>query len=68
MVYWVVLVAIVSLIMFLLVKEKNFSVDIAWSTRAECIGFVQYGRDRDNLDQVVVDIVNIRKQKPQGYY
>lgn len=43
--------------------EKNFSVDIAWSTRAECVGFVQYGRDRDNLDQVVVDIVNIRKSK-----
>lgn len=43
--------------------EKNFSVDIAWSTRAECVGFVQYGRDRNNLDQVVVDIVNIRKTK-----
>ena len=41
--------------------EKNFSVDIVWSTKAECVGFVQYGRNRDNLDMVAVDVVNMRK-------
>ena len=41
--------------------SKNFSVDILWSTRAECIGFVQYGKNRDNLDMVAVDVVNTRK-------
>ncbi|MFA5633659.1 MAG: hypothetical protein WCY00_02295 [Candidatus Dojkabacteria bacterium] len=43
--------------------ERNFSVDIAWSTKAECVGFVQYGRNRDNLDMVVVDTVNMKKSK-----
>ena len=43
--------------------EKNFSVDIVWSTKAECVGFVQYGRNRDNLDMVAVDILNITKSR-----
>ena len=43
--------------------EKNFSVDIVWSTKGECVGFVQYGRNRDNLDMVAVDILNITKSR-----
>jgi hypothetical protein len=41
--------------------EKNYSVNISWSTKEECVGFVQYGRGRDNLDMVGIDIVNTRK-------
>ena len=43
--------------------EKDYSVEIKWSTKAECIGFVQYGRDRSNLDMVAVDLTNKSKSK-----
>jgi hypothetical protein len=43
--------------------SKNYSVDIVWSTRSECIGFVQYGRSRDNLDMVGIDVINTRKSR-----
>lgn len=43
---------------FVMRGENDFSVNIEWSTRAECVGFVLYGRDRGNLDMVAVDLVN----------
>ncbi len=43
--------------------EKNHSVDILWSTKADCVGFVQYGKDSSNLDMVLVDLVNKSKSK-----
>lgn len=43
---------------FVMKGQEEFSVDIRWSTRAECVGFVVYGRDRGNLDMVAVDLVN----------
>jgi hypothetical protein len=43
--------------------EKDHTVNIKWSTKAECIGFVQYGRDRSNLDMVAVDLTNKSKSK-----
>lgn len=43
---------------FVMRGEADYSVDIRWSTRAECVGFVVYGRDRGNLDMVAVDLVN----------
>lgn len=43
--------------------SKNYSVNISWSTKAECIGFVQYGRSRDNLDMVGIDVINTRKSR-----
>ena len=43
--------------------EKNYSAEVSWSTKAECVGFVQYGRDRDNLDMVAVDLMNKSKSK-----
>lgn len=43
---------------FVMRGEDDFSVDIMWSTRAECVGFVLYGRDRGSLDMVGVDLVN----------
>ena len=43
--------------------EEEHSANIVWSTKAECIGFVQYGRDSSNLDMVSVDLVNKSKSK-----
>jgi hypothetical protein len=48
---------------FVMKGEEDFSVDIEWSTKAECVGFVIYGRDRGNLDMVVVDRVNKSQSK-----
>ncbi len=48
---------------FVMKGDNNFSVDISWSTKAECVGFVLYGRDRGNLDMVAVDRVNRSKSK-----
>ena len=43
--------------------RKNYSAQISWSTKAECVGFVLYGRDRSNLDMVAVDLENKSKSK-----
>jgi hypothetical protein len=43
--------------------EREHSVDVEWSTKAECVGFIQYGRDRSNLDLVSVDLENRSKSK-----
>jgi hypothetical protein len=48
---------------FILKAEKNHSVNIVWNTKADCIGFVQYGKDRSNLDMVAIDLVNKSKSK-----
>jgi hypothetical protein len=48
---------------FVMKGDSDFSVDISWSTKAECVGFVLYGRDRGNLDMVAVDRVNRSKSK-----
>lgn len=43
--------------------EKDFSVDISWHTKGDCLGFVMYGKDRYNLDMVAVDVVNSRSSR-----
>lgn len=43
--------------------EKDYSVDIEWSTKEECVGFVQYGKERDSLNMVVVDLVSSSKSR-----
>lgn len=43
--------------------EKEHSAEIIWSTKAKCVGFVQYGKDSSNLDMVSIDSVNKRKSK-----
>jgi len=43
--------------------EDDFSVNIKWSTRKECVGFVQYGSQRDNLGSVAIDQVNKVRSK-----
>lgn len=48
---------------FVMKGDNDFSAEIAWSTKAECIGFVLYGKDRGNLDMVAVDLVNKNKSK-----
>jgi hypothetical protein len=42
---------------------RNYSVEIVWATKAECVGFVQYGKSRDNLDMVGIDLINTRKSR-----
>jgi hypothetical protein len=43
---------------FIMPGETDYSVEISWKTKSECIGFVLYGKDRGNLDMVGVDLVN----------
>jgi len=43
---------------FVMPGENDYSVEISWKTRSECLGFVLYGQDRSNLDMVGVDLVN----------
>jgi hypothetical protein len=48
---------------FIMKGEDDFSVDIKWSTKAECVGFVLYGRDRSKLDMVAIDRLNSGKSR-----
>jgi hypothetical protein len=48
---------------FVMKGSNEYSVDIVWSTRAECVSFILYGRDRGNLDMVGVDLVNQSSSK-----
>lgn len=41
--------------------EKEYSVEISWSTKADCIGFVLYGNSSNSLDLVAVDLKNKAK-------
>jgi hypothetical protein len=43
--------------------EQEYSVVISWSTKKECLGFVQYGSQRDSLSSVGVDQKNRVKSK-----
>ncbi len=43
--------------------SSEYSVQISWNTRKECLGFVQYGSNRDDLDLVSVDMENKAKSK-----
>ena len=43
---------------FVMPGETDYSVEISWKTRSECLGFILYGQDRGNLDMVAVDLVN----------
>lgn len=48
---------------FVMPSDMEYSVEISWKTRSECLGFVLYGRDRGNLDMVAVDLVNDSSSK-----
>ena len=41
--------------------EKDYSVKISWSTKADCVGFVLYGNNSTSLDLVAVDLTNKAK-------
>ena len=43
---------------FVMPGETDYSVEISWKTRSECLGFILYGKDSGNLDMVAVDLVN----------
>ncbi len=43
--------------------EQEYAVKITWSTKKDCVGFVQYGSQRDNLNQVAIDQENKAKSK-----
>ena len=44
--------------------EDEFSVMIEWETVEECVGFVQYGNDRNELDRVGFDVQgNMKSEK-----
>ena len=43
---------------FVMPGETDYSVEISWKTRSECLGFILYGKDMGNLDMVAVDLVN----------
>ena len=48
---------------FVMPGDTEYSVEISWKTRSECLGFVLYGQDRGNLDMVAVDLVNESSSK-----
>ena len=41
--------------------DDDFSVRIRWMTKEKCVGFVQYGLDRDDLNRIGLDVENITK-------
>jgi len=50
--------------LFVLKGEEEFSAKIRWETKGKCMGFVQYGLDRNSLEKVGIDLVNeYRSQK-----
>jgi len=42
---------------------KDFSVDISWSTKQKCFGFVQYGTDAEDISMIAVDGTSEYKAK-----
>jgi hypothetical protein len=48
---------------FVMPGGNDYSVEISWKTRSECLGFVLYGQNRGNLDMVGVDLVNESSSK-----
>jgi len=44
-------------------SDQEYSVNISWSTKKECLGFVQYGSQRESLSLVGVDQKNKVKSK-----
>ncbi len=43
--------------------EQEYTAIVKWSTKKECVGFVQYGDNRDNLVMVGVDQTNKVRSK-----
>lgn len=43
--------------------EQEYAVKITWSTKKDCVGFIQYGSQRDGLNQVAIDQENKVKSK-----
>lgn len=43
--------------------EQEYTAVIKWNTKKECVGFVQYGNQRDNLNLVAVDQINKVRSK-----
>jgi hypothetical protein len=36
-------------------KEDSYKASIEWSTTDECLGYIMYGNDRENLDYIGLD-------------
>lgn len=43
--------------------EMEYSAKIVWETKGECMGFVQYGLNKEDLDRVGIDVLNGYKGK-----
>lgn len=43
--------------LFVTKGDDDFSVKIVWETEGKCLGFVQYGVNRNSLDKVGIDTV-----------
>ena len=43
--------------------DVSYSVKITWSTKKECVGFIEYGNQRDSLNLIGVDQKNKVKSK-----
>ena len=43
--------------LFVTKGENEFSVKIVWETKGKCLGFVQYGTNRNSLDRVGIDLI-----------
>ena len=40
-------------------REGDYKAVINWSTEDDCLGYVSYGDDRDNLDFIALDTENL---------
>lgn len=43
--------------------EADYSLEISWYTKGECLGFVQYGTDDDSLEMIAVDLSDKSKSR-----
>jgi len=49
--------------LFVTKGDEEFSAKIVWETKGECMGFVQYGLNREDLDRVGMDFLNGYRSK-----
>lgn len=48
---------------FITEGEENYSVEIEWSTKDKCFGFVQYGSDSNDMKLIGVDLADNSQSK-----
>lgn len=40
-------------------RDGDYKAVISWSTEEDCLGYISYGDDRDNLDFIALDTENL---------